>query len=140
MAGYSGTPLLRKLGIREGQRALLLGLPHTLIEIVDFRDFALRECRMPEEDQRRFDYVHVFETERAALEAMVGRLMANLMPDGIVWISWPKKASKVPTTITEDALRDIFLPTGLVDVKVAAIDETWSGLKFVIRKELRAAL
>lgn len=71
---------------------------------------------------------------------MAPALTASLKPDGMIWISWPKRASKVPTTIAEDVLREILLPTGLVDVKVAAIDEVWSGLKFVFRKELRAGL
>jgi hypothetical protein len=139
-AGYSGTPLLRKLGISQGQGALLLNIPETVVEIDGFDDFAFCERSMPSDDARRFDYIHLFEKDRTALEAISLRLMANLKPDGMVWISWPKKASKVPTTITEDTLREIFLPIGLVDVKVAAVDDVWSGLKFVIRKELRAGL
>ena len=90
--------------------------------------------------ERRVDYGHVFETRRPVLEGMAPALSGVLKPDGMLWISWRKKAARVPTTITEDVLRSIFLPLGLVDVKVCAIDETWSGLKFVIRKELRAGL
>ena len=84
--------------------------------------------------------VHLFVEQRADLVQQLPRLREQLAPDGVVWVSWPKKASKVKTDITEDALRAIFLPTGLVDVKVAAMDETWSGLKFMFRKELRASL
>jgi hypothetical protein len=140
MAGYSGTPLLSKLGIKPGQAALLLNVPEAIAEIGGFGDFAILERTMPSDDARRFDYIHLFETDRAALEVLAPRLMANLKPDGMLWISWPKKASKVATTITEDVLRDVLLPTGLVDVKVAAVNDIWSGLKFVIRKPLRAGL
>jgi hypothetical protein len=140
MAGYSGTPLAKKLGLKAGQGALLLAVPEVVAEIGAFGDFAFSERALPTTDTRRFDYIHLFETQRAALEAVAPRLLASLKPDGMVWISWPKKASKVPTTLTEDVLRTVLLPLGLVDVKVAAIDEVWSGLKFVIRKELRAGL
>ncbi|MBL0371946.1 DUF3052 domain-containing protein [Rhizobium sp. KVB221] len=137
-AGYSGTPLARKIGLRDGQVALLINVPNTIAEIVEFGGYAACERVWPPSDISRFDYIHLFETRRAELESVSHRLIANLKPEGMVWISWPKKASKVPTTITEDMLREILLPTGLVDVKVAAIDEVWSGLKFVVRKELRA--
>lgn len=140
MAGYSGTPLIKKIGIKSGQGALLLGVPDMIEDIGSFPDYAFCEYAMPDTDWRRFDYIHVFEKERGALKTIAPVLMANLKLDGMVWISWPKKASKVPTTITEDVLREIFLPIGLVDVKVAAIDDVWSGLKFMIRKELRACL
>lgn len=140
MAGYSGTPLAKKFGLSAGQGALLLSVPEAIAEIALFGDFAFSETALPATDTRRFDYIHLFETERVALEAVAPRLLANLKPDGMIWISWPKKASKVPTTITEDALRTVLLPLGLVDVKVAAIDEIWSGLKFMIRKQLRAGL
>jgi hypothetical protein len=140
MAGYSGTPLLKKIGVKQGQSALLLNVPDTVAQIGGFDGFAACERALPTGDARRFDYIHLFETDRVALAAIAVRLMANVRPDGMVWISWPKKASKVPTTVTEDVLREILLPIGLVDVKVAAIDDIWSGLKFVIRKELRAGL
>ena len=139
-AGYSGTPLAKKLGLKDGMRALLIGVPDALSEISSFPGFAGVEREIPSAPGRVFEYGHVFETDRGRLEAFVGPIRASLKPDGMVWISWPKKASKVKTDITEDVLRAIFLPTGLVDVKVAAMDETWSGLKFVFRKELRAAL
>lgn len=139
-AGYSGTPLTKKLGLKDGMRALLVGVPGGAPEITGFPGFALVEKSVPASAERVFDYAHVFETDRSRLETLVAGLRATLKPDGMIWISWPKKASKVKTDITEDVLRDIFLPTGLVDVKVAAVDEVWSGLKFMFRKELRASL
>jgi hypothetical protein len=83
------------------------------------------------------DAAHVFVMRRTELEEAITRLLPNLARDGFLWVSWPKKASKVPTDITEDRIRDVALPLGLVDVKVCAVDETWSGLKLVIRRELR---
>jgi hypothetical protein len=139
-AGYSGTPLTKKLGLKDGMRALLIGVPAALPEISGFPGYASVEHALPSPVERVFDYAHVFETDRGRLQAMKSGIRASLKPDGMVWFSWPKKASKVKTDITEDVLRDIFLATGLVDVKVAAMDETWSGLKFMFRKELRAAL
>lgn len=138
-AGYSGKPLPAKLGIADGMSALLIGVPEAMAEIHRHPGFA-RVQTLPTGEGRVFDYVHVFETDLDRLAGMVESLCAGLRPAGMLWISWPKKASKVPTTITEDRLRDIFLPVGLVDVKVAAIDETWSGLKFMFRKEIRATL
>lgn len=139
-AGYSGTPLTKKLGLKDGMRALLIGVPNALPEISGFPGYAGVEHALPSPAGRVFNYAHVFEKDRGRLEAMVSGVRASLKPDAMLWISWPKKASKVKTDITEDVLRDIFLPTGLVDVKVAAMDETWSGLKFMFRKELRAGL
>lgn len=139
-AGYSGTPLVKKLGLKDGTRALLIGVPETVSEISGFPGFAGVEGAVPAASDRVFDYAHVFETDRGRLEALVTSIRATLKPDGMLWISWPKKASKVKTDITEEVLRHIFLPTGLVDVKVAAVDEIWSGLKFMFRKELRASL
>ncbi len=138
-AGYSGSSLARKLGLREGQAALLIRVPG-IAEIQGFDHFSSVEIALPSIIERRFDYGHVFETRRSVLEDIAQALSRVLKPDGMLWISWPKKAARMPTTITEDVLRSIFLPLGLVDVKVCAIDETWSGLKFVIRKERRAGL
>lgn len=137
-AGYSGTPLAKKLGLRDGQAALLIGVPDTFGEIRGFAGFSRVDDALPE-DGTCFDYIHVFEAKRVALEGMAGHLLSALKPDGMLWISWPKKAARLPTTITEDVLREILLPTGLVDVKVCSFDAVWSGLKFVIRKELRSA-
>ena len=138
--GYSGTPLAKKLGLKDGMSALLVGVPDVLVEISGFSGFAGVAHFGPGKPARAFDYIHVFETDRARLAALTPDIRASLKADGMVWISWPKKAAKVETDITENVLREICLPSGLVDVKVAAMDETWSGLKFMFRKELRASL
>ncbi|MBB3590101.1 hypothetical protein FHX08_000445 [Rhizobium sp. BK529] len=138
--GYSGTPLAKKLGLKSGQTALLVNVPVALGYIGTFEGFASVQRVLPTVSARQFDYVHIFETRRAVLEEIAAALFCAIKPDGMIWISWPKKSSKVPTSITEDALREILLPTGLVDVKVCAVDETWSGLKFMIRRELRGLL
>jgi hypothetical protein len=139
MAGYSGTPLLQKLGYAAGQRALLVGLPKELQELAGFAGFERRELRpeLAELPEGPFDLVHVFERERAALEENLGGLRARLAPTGMVWVSWPKKAAGVPTTLTEDVVRAMALSGGLVDVKVCAVDAVWSGLKLVIPRALR---
>jgi hypothetical protein len=139
-AGYSDTPLVRKLGLRDGTVALLLSVPEDLTEIRAYSGFASVETALPTTIARRFDYGHVFARDLATLIAMVPALRACLKADAMLWISWPKRASKVKTDITEDRLREILLPVGLVDVKVAAIDETWSGLNFMFRKEIRPSL
>ncbi|EJZ19661.1 DUF3052 domain-containing protein [Rhizobium sp. Pop5] len=139
-AGYSGTPLARKLGLAPGQVAALLDVPETIGEINGFDGFASLVRALPASPERIFDYVHLFTAERALLEAVAPVLLHILKPDGMIWISWPKKSSHRPTDVTEGVLREILLPTGLVDVKVCAVDDVWSGLKFVIRKELRGSL
>ncbi len=140
VAGYSGTPLGKKLGLCDGQVALLLDVPVHLQEIAVFPGFAHLATAIEGKASRRFDYVHSFNTERPRLEAQAAALADQLKPNGMLWISWPKRASGVATTLTEDALRDIFLPLDLVDVKVCAVDAMWSGLKFMFRKEVRASL
>lgn len=134
MAGYSGTPLPKKLGITEGK---VFAVKHT----PDGFEDTLGELP-PGADWRRqvrpgLDVVVAFYTKRARMIADWSKLTAAVAPNGTVWLAWPKKASKVPTDITEDVLRDEFLPTGWVDNKVCAIDETWSGLRFALRRELR---
>lgn len=140
MAGYSGTPLAKKLGLSDRQVSLLLGVPADLPEISAFPGFAQVATSVEGVASRRYDYIHAFETERRALEVLAALLVARLKPNGMLWISWPKRASSVATTLTEDVLREIFLPLGLVDVKVCAVDAVWSGLKFMFRKEIRASL
>ncbi|WP_457585548.1 hypothetical protein [Ensifer canadensis] len=139
-SGYSGTPLVRKLGLRDGQSALLLGVPGDLTEIAGFAGFATCETSIDGLASRRHDYIHAFAVERAELDVLAPRLAASLKAKGMMWISWPKRASKVPTTLTEYGLREIFLPLGLVDTKVCAVDAVWSGLKFMFRKDVRAGL
>lgn len=137
--GYSGTPLAQKLGLKDGQRVLFVDLPPSLGELAKARDFAevARSSWDGLDAAAGFDLIHGFTASRAVLEAKAKPLMEAITRDGTIWISWPKRASKVPTNITEDVIREVVLPIGLVDVKVAAIDEIWSGLKLVIRKELR---
>lgn len=136
-SGYSGTPLPKKLGLKPELAALFVGLPAELDFLTADLPVASKIASLEDATASSLDYLHVFETERARLEDQAERLKAMLKPSGMMWISWPKKASKVPTSITEDVLRTIFLPTGLVDVKVCAVTEIWSGLKFMIRKDLR---
>jgi hypothetical protein len=138
--GYSGTPLAKKLGLKDGQRALFIDLPSSLIGLSTAHSFA-EASRITVDQlgdaQKGYDFVHLFTAARSVLEALAQPLMNLMARDGMIWVSWPKKASKVATDITEDIIREVVLPTGLVDVKVCAVDEVWSGLKLVIRKELR---
>ena len=139
-AGYSGTPLAQKLGLRDGQRVLFIALPESLNELSSSRAFratAQAGWQTWRDGEPGYDFVHGFTASRKVLEDNAKPLMDSIARDGTIWVSWPKKASKVPTDITEDVIRDVVLPIGLVDVKVAAVDEIWSGLKLVIRKELR---
>ena len=139
-AGYSGTPLPKKLGLKDGQRVLFLDLPDTQRDLMQSRDFAeswQADWTGLPVSGGRWDVIHGFTRQRAVLEDNARALVDAVTRNGMVWISWPKKASKVETDITEDTLREIFLPIGLVDVKVCAVDDIWSGLKLVIRKELR---
>ncbi len=135
MAGYSDTPLTKKLGIKEGfkvlvikgpaeYRALLAPLPAS----VAFTSTATSSTNL----------VHVFATKRNTLARLLPTLRKKLSPEAAIWVSWPKKSSKVPTDITEDTIREVALPLGLVDIKVCAVTEVWSGLKLVVRKELRS--
>ena len=139
-SGYSGTPLAQKLGLKDGQRVLFVNLPQSLYDLRVARHFieiAQAGWQSFTDGDPGYDVIHGFTTERAELERAARPLMDSIDRDGAIWISWPKKASKVATDITEDVIRDIVLPIGLVDVKVCAVDEVWSGLKLVIRKELR---
>lgn len=132
--GYSGTPLAKKLSLKDGQRVWWENVPEPVRTEVQTSKFLLQHLPSP---QPPIDAAHVFVTSRVALASAVQRLRPLLAPTGFLWISWPKKASGVSTDVTEDVIRDVALPTGLVDVKVCAIDATWSGLKLVIRKQLR---
>jgi hypothetical protein len=134
-AGYSGTPLVRKLGVEPGMRVAVLGAPDGFLEdtLGAIPDDVAVSARLG----GRKDMVIFFTTRRARLEGRLEALRAAIAPDGMVWVAWPKKAAKVATDMTEDVVRAVVLPAGLVDVKVCAIDATWSGLKIVIRKELR---
>ncbi|MEM7048028.1 MAG: DUF3052 domain-containing protein [Acidobacteriota bacterium] len=135
-AGYSATPLARKLGYKEGFRVALLNAPEHYRELVAPLP---PRVRILSRLGRDLDLVHLFSDQRRVLERRVPQCLASIRPDGALWVSWPKKASKVPTDVTEDVVRAVALPLGLVDVKVCAVDEVWSGLKLVIRKELRGS-
>lgn len=130
-AGYSGTPLAKKLGVKEGQRTWRLAMPDSVAAEIDVAPLLL-DAPAP-----GLEMAHVFTTRRAELEAELTRMRTLIDPAGIVWVSWPKKAAKVETDITEDIIRAVALPMGFVDVKVCAVDAVWSGLRLVIRKELR---
>jgi hypothetical protein len=134
MAGYSGTPLVRKLGIRPGSVVVILGAPAGFDELLEGLpdDVTLRTRA-----RGRFDLAISFQTARRVLERRVASVLAGMDRDGALWAAWPKRASGVPTEVTEDVVREVALPIGLVDVKVCAIDETWSGLKLVWRRERR---
>jgi hypothetical protein len=135
-AGYSGTPLAKKLGIKPGHTVALLGAPDGFYELLG--------TTLPDRVHLRTratgtaDVIVTFHTDRTRLEARVDTLLRVLDIDGGLWIAWPKRASGVATDITEDTVREVFLPLGLVDNKVCAIDDTWSGLRVVWRKERRA--
>ena len=134
--GYSGTPLARKLSLKDGMRVWWHGMPETVREEIAAEGLVLDHLTKPE---ARIDAAHIFVTERADLEAKLHQLLPLLDSAGMIWVSWPKKASKRPTDITEDVIRDVCLPMGLVDVKVCAVDATWSGLKLVVRRQNRDA-
>jgi len=134
MSGYSGTPLARKLGIKEGGKVFAVGAPRNYLELV---------APVPEGVQvvpridHETDIIHIFTAARKALAQALRTFLEAMKPDATIWVSWPKKSAKVPTDITEDVIRDVALPMGLVDVKVCAVDDVWSGLKLVVRKEDR---
>lgn len=135
-AGYSGTPLAKKLGLKDGMRVWFQDMPPSvLLEIAESAVAVkrLKKCEAP------IDMAHVFVVWREELETAVAQLRPVLAQDGMIWISWPKKAAKVETDITEDTIRDVVLKGDLVDVKVCAVDAVWSGLKLVIRKSARQA-
>jgi hypothetical protein len=131
-AGYSGTPLIKKLGLKPGQRACFLNAPEGFHKTLGALPLGIELIqRLPK--MRSLDFIHFFTKERNKLEKSFPQLKAALNWDGILWISWPKGSSKVATDINENIVREIGLDVGLVDVKVAAVDEVWSGLKFVHR-------
>lgn len=134
MAGYSGTPLVKKLGIKAGSEVLLVGAPEGYLKLLEPLPDAvhfvsrLSECT---------DIVHIFSARKAELETALNTFRTNMKPTAMLWVSWPKKSAKVPTDITEDTVREVALPMGFVDIKVCAVDDIWSGLKLVVRKALR---
>jgi hypothetical protein len=130
MAGYSGTPLNRKLGIREKSVAYILNGPKNYFDLVSPLPAGVKIVKTPKND---LDFIHLFATEKKDFERSFLALRKFLRKDGMLWISWPKKSSKVETDLDENIIRDFGLENGLVDVKVCAVDDVWSGLKFVYR-------
>lgn len=132
--GYSGTPLARKLGIAAGSCIAVIDAPPGYADWVDPLPERAQVVAWPDP---RAAIVHLFVVDRVVLAERLAEFRANLGPEVAIWVSWPKKASKQPTTITEDVIRELALPLGLVDIKVCAVSEVWSGLKLVVRRELR---
>lgn len=136
MAGYSGTPLAQKLGIKPDVTVIVMNEPAVYRKLlgqtakgVTFLDRVGSGC----------GFIHLFTTRRSELENQLKKLRSKIADTGVLWVSWPKKSAGVPTDVTEDVIRAVALPLGFVDVKVCAVDETWSGLKLMIRRENRKA-
>ena len=138
-AGYSGTPLARKLGLKDGQAVAFVGLPDGLVWLTTVAAFR----RVDVVDDWRglsgedWDVIHLFTRSAAEVDAALPVLRGRIAQSGMIWVSWPKKASKVATDVTEDTIRNRALADVLVDIKVCAVDEVWSGLKLVIRRTER---
>ncbi len=135
-AGYSGTPLAKKLGIKPGSTVHLDNAPPDFERTLEPLP---PDVRFAQRLDAGVDLAHVFVTRKAELRAALAACRRTLAPTATVWVSWPKKTSGVPSEITEDTVRELALPLGFVDVKVCAVDATWSGLRLVVRKALRAA-
>ena len=135
MPGYSGTPLVRKLGIHAGERIIAVNAPAHYAELLEgLPDGVSISSRVVAKAR----FVHLFVKTRAELEKRLETLRTKLDETGVLWVSWPKKACGVATDVTEDTIRAVALPLRFVDVKVCAVDETWSGLKLMVRRENRA--
>ena len=133
-AGYSGTPLTKKLGFKERSLVLLIDAPKDYAQLVAPMPAGMQFISKP---SRNVDIAHVFVSRRSILSKHLSQLRETLDVRASIWVSWPKKAAKVPTDITEDTIRHVALPLGFVDIKVCAVSDIWSGLKLVLRKELR---
>ncbi len=134
MAGYSKTPLAKKLGIRPGDEVAVLDAPFAYLEKIDPAPEGIRLTGAP---GPKTAVAHLFTASRSRLAEVLAHCREAMDPAAMLWVSWPKKASKVASEVTEDTVRELALPLGYVDVKVCAVDETWSGLKLVVRKALR---
>jgi hypothetical protein len=135
MAGYSATPLAKKLGIKNAAKVTLINAPDYYLQL--FTDLPTAVYFVDDIDLKK-DVIHFFTKQRQEFLTMLPQLMQQIKPDGMIWVSWPKKASKVVTDITEDTIRNFAIEIGLVDIKVCAVDEVWSGLKLVIPVKDRA--
>ena len=139
-AGYSGRPTYQKLGIKPEHSVAVVDAPDEFATPEGYTalvEMAPAELHLTPRAQGELDFVHLFVSERSVLAAQLPALMTQIKQNGMIWVSWPKRASRVETDVTEDTVRREALPLGLVDVKVCAVDETWSGLKLVIREENR---
>jgi hypothetical protein len=134
MAGYSGTPLAQKLGIKAGHKVVTIGAPAGYRKLLSPLPEKVSFTR---ETKTGATFIHLFVADRKTMERELKRLRKLISDNGILWVSWPKKSSGVTTDVTEDVIREVALPLGFVDVKVCAVDETWSGLKLMIRRENR---
>jgi len=137
MAGYSGTPLVKKLGIKSGFNVAFVNPPPDFVETLELPD-KTKICSPT--SRQPLDFALLFVGSKQALAKKFSVVAARLKPDGMLWVSWPKKASPIKSDLTEDVVRELGLSEGLVDVKVCAVDEVWSGLKFVFRLKDRAML
>lgn len=137
MTGYSGTPLSQKLGIKPGGTLIVINPPENYARLLaPLPEGAKLSNRLTQDCL----FVHLFTRKRADLERYLARLRSKISDLGVVWISWPKKAAKIETDVTEDVIRAVALPLGFVDTKVCAVDETWSGLKLMVRRENRKGI
>lgn len=134
VAGYSGTPLAKKLGIKEQTTLVAVDAPNDYRRLLGPLPAAVR---FSSKIDRTTDIVHIFSTEKSGLSHHLASYRKTLGPNAAIWVSWPKKSAKIRTDITEDVVRAVALPLGFVDIKVCAVDDVWSGLKLVVRKELR---
>ena len=132
--GYSGTPLPKKLGLKDNTRFVVINEPEDYLALLGPLPPGLE---MQNTLSQSTNLVHVFVSKRQALSRHLATLRSKLNPEAAVWVSWPKKSSKVPSEVTEDTIRELALPLGFVDIKVCAVSEVWSGLKLTVRKELR---
>lgn len=141
MSGYSGTPLPQKLGLKDGMKVGFVNLPASQAPLLSAKAYAgVDTPKNWDALGSGYDYIHLFTERKEVARAAIPEMPNKMKPDGMVWVSWPKKASKVPTDMSEDLIRNRALEGVLVDVKVCAIDDIWSGLKLVVRKEHRAAM
>lgn len=134
MAGYSGTPLPQKLGIKPGTIVVVIDAPDNYRKLLGQIPSGVNFATRPVGNTK---FIHLFVKERRALQTQLQSFRRKIAEDAAVWVSWPKKSSGVPTDVTEDVIRAVALPIGFVDIKVCAVDDTWSGLKLMIRRENR---
>jgi hypothetical protein len=134
MAGYSGTPLAKKLGIKEQFKVLVVGAPEDYRTLLEPLPASVQFVFKPDAS---IDIAHLFTSKRSELSAALVNYRKKLSSEAAVWVSWPKKSARLASEITEDTVREVALPLGFVDIKVCAVNEVWSGLKLVVRKELR---